>query len=137
MKRSDLLTATSLLSIILFGLHVAGDVVRGIEQGRLKDLIGTVVISVVWLCGTLLLAERRAGKLIMLLGALLAAGVAVLHMKGAGVGAASARGTAPLSFIWPLFALGVTGTFSLVLLALEPWRGKMSAARDEDPGRRG
>jgi hypothetical protein len=44
-----------------------------------------VLILVVWLYGTLALAERRSGYIIMLLGAILGTLVAVAHMRGAGL----------------------------------------------------
>ena len=118
MKHSVMLTITSLLSILFFTFHLTDDIVRGVEKGGLSNLIGGVLISVVWLCGTLLLAERRLGYVIMLLGSLLSLGVPVLHMKGAGVGVAS--GIAKSSgafFVWTLIALGVTAIFSVILSA--------------------
>jgi len=82
-----------------------------------------VLISVVWLCGTLLLAERRLGYVIMLLGSLLSLGVPVLHMKGAGVGVASgiAKSSGAFFFIWTMITLGVTGLFSVILSARGLW----------------
>ena len=87
MKHKVTLPVTSLLSIILFSIHLTGDIVRGIEPGTLTNLTA-VPILVVWLYGTLVLSERRSGHVIMLLGSLLAAAVPVLHLRGAGVGGA-------------------------------------------------
>jgi hypothetical protein len=116
MKHNVMLTVTSLLSILLFSIHVTDDIVRGMEPGTATNL-GAVPILVVWLYGTLVLAERRLGHVIILLGALLAAAVPVLHMRGVGVGGAFAKSSGAFLFIWTLFALGVTGTFSVILLA--------------------
>jgi hypothetical protein len=116
MKPNVMLTVTSLLSIVLFSIHVADDIVRGIEPGTIANL-PAVPILVVWLYGTLVLAERRLGQVIILLGALLAAVVPVLHLRGAGVGGAFAKSSGAFLFIWTLFALGVTGTFTVILLA--------------------
>ena len=123
MKHNVMLTIASLLSILFFTLHLTDDIVRGIEPGGLSNLIGGVLISVVWLCGTLLLPERRLGYFIMLLGSLLSLGVPVLHMKGAGVGVASgiAKSSGAFFFIWTLIALGVTGLFSVILSACGLW----------------
>jgi hypothetical protein len=63
------------------------------------------------------LAERRSGHVIMLLGSLLAVAVPVLHMRGVGVGGAFAKSSGAFLFIWTLFALGVTGTFCVILSA--------------------
>jgi len=123
-----MLTIASLLSILLFTLHLTDDISRGIEPGGLSNLMGGVLISVVWLCGTLLLAERRLGYVIMLLGSLLSLAVPVLHMKGAGVGVASgiANSSGGFFFVWTLIATGVTGLFSVILSA----RGLWSLPRD-------
>jgi len=78
---------------------------------------------VVWLYGALVLAERRSGYVIMLLGSLLSFAVPVLHMKGKGVGVASgiANSSGGFLFIWTLIALGVTGLFSFILSARGLW----------------
>ena len=67
MRHSAALTVTSLLSVLLFTFHLADDIVRGIEKGGLGNLTA-VPIFVVWMYGTLVLAERRSGYVIMLLG---------------------------------------------------------------------
>ncbi|HXF12837.1 MAG TPA: hypothetical protein VN517_06775, partial [Terriglobales bacterium] len=66
MRHNFALTIASLLSILFTTLHVADDIVRGMEPGRLSDLI-VVPILVVWLYATLVLAERRSGYVIILL----------------------------------------------------------------------
>ena len=67
MKHSVMLTIASLLSILFFTFHLADDIVRGMEPGKLTNLTA-VPIFVVWLYGTLVLAERRSGYIITLLG---------------------------------------------------------------------
>jgi len=114
-----MLTITSLLSILLMTLHVTDDIVRGISQAGAENVFG-VVIFVVWLFGTLELAERRSGYVIMLLGGLIAAAMPVLHMKGARYGAI-ATSSGGFFFVWTLFAVGVTGAFSVILAARELW----------------
>ena len=114
MKHNVMLTVTSLLTIILFSIHWADDIVRGMSPGGLENVIG-VLILVVWLYGTLVLADRRSGRVIVLLGSLLAAAIPVLHMRGAGVGGEFAKSSGAFLFIWTLYALGVTGTFSFIL----------------------
>jgi hypothetical protein len=54
------LTITSLLSIFLMTFHFSDDVVRGFEPGGFKNVRGILTL-VVWLYGTLVLAERRSG----------------------------------------------------------------------------
>ena len=121
MKHSVMLTIASLLSILLLTFHLSGDIIRGMEKGGISNLIA-VPILVVWLYGTLLLAERRSGYVIVLLGSLLALGVPVIHMKGAGVGAQVARApSGGFFFVWTTIALGVTALFSIILSARLLW----------------
>jgi hypothetical protein len=120
MKRDVMLTIASLLSILLVTFHMTDDIVRGMEPGTLSSLI-VVPILVVWLYGTLVLAERRSGYVIILLGSVLGLLVPVLHMKGAGVGGTIAKSSGAFFFIWTLIALGVTALFSVILSARGLW----------------
>jgi hypothetical protein len=128
MKHNLLLTIASLLSLLLLTLHLADDIVRGMEPGGLSNLIGVALISVVWLYGALALAGRRSGYVILLLGSLLGLAVPYIHMRGKGVGVASgiANSSGGFFFVWTLIAIGVTALFSLILsvrgLWSLPWR---------------
>ena len=127
MKRNVILTITSLLSILLGTFHMSDDIVRGFEKGGVSNLT-IVPMCVVWLYGTLLLAGRRSGYIIILLFSLLSSAVPIIHMKGKGVGIGSSifNSSGGFFFIWTLIALGVTGLFSVVLsvegLWSLPWR---------------
>ena len=123
MKHSVMLTITSLISLLFLTFHLADDIVRGFEPGGLSNLVGTVLISVVWLYGALVLAGRRSGYIIMLLGSLLSMLVPYVHMKGKGVGVTSSLGNASghFFFVWTLIAIGVTGLFSAILSARGLW----------------
>jgi hypothetical protein len=113
MKDNVTLTITSLLSIILVTFHLADDIDRGMSPGGLSNLLA-VVICVVWLYGTLVLAGRRSGYIIILVLSLLLIGVPVIHLRGVGVGFGTIR-SGGLFFIWTLLALGVTALFSVIL----------------------
>lgn len=121
MKQHIPLVIASLLSILFVTLHTADDIVRGMEPGTLFDLI-VVPILVAWLCGTLVLPERRWGYVIVLLGSVLGLLVPVIHMKGVGVGGAIAKSSGAFFFIWILIALGVTALFSIVLSVHGLWQ---------------
>jgi hypothetical protein len=121
MKQNVMLTVASLLSILFMTLHLTDDIVRGMEPGTLSSLIA-VPILVVWLYGTLVLAETRSGYVIILLASLLGSVVPVVHMKGAGVGGAIAKSDGAFFFIWTLVALGVTALFSVILSARGLWK---------------
>jgi hypothetical protein len=118
-----MLTIFSLLSLLFLTLHLTDDIVRGFEPGGLSNLIGGVLISVVWLYATLVLAGRRSGYVIILLGSLLGLFVPYVHMRGKGVGVASgiANSIGGFRFVWTLIALGVTALFSVVLSARGLW----------------
>src|SRR6202171_2031399 len=123
MKDSVMLTIASLLLLLFLTFHLADDIVRGFEPGGLSNLVVTVLISVVWLYGTLVLAERRSGYIIMLLLSLFSLVVPYVHMKGKGVGVASrlANTGGHFFFVWTLPAIGVLGIFSAILAARGLW----------------
>jgi hypothetical protein len=116
MKQNVSLTIASLLSVLFMTLHLAGDIVLGMEPGTLSSLIALPIV-VVQLYGTLVLAGKRSGYVILLLVSLLEVVVPVIHMKGAGVGGAIAASNGAFFFIWTLLALGVTALFSVILSA--------------------
>jgi len=127
MKHHVTLTVSSLLSILLFSLHWAHEVARGLEPGTVAASGGLLILAV-WLCGTLVFTESRWGLVVVLLGAILASGVPVLHMQGAGlVGGriANGAGTAERFFwVWTNIALGASGNLSnQVQVVLESERG--------------
>ncbi len=133
MKQTVTLTITSLLSILFFTFHLADDIVRGFEQGGMANLIA-VPIFVVWLYGTLALAERRSGYVIILLASLFSLAVPILHMKGKGVGVASgiANSSGGFFFIWTIIALGVTALFSVILSARGLWSLRRGQSRESN-----
>jgi hypothetical protein len=130
LKRNDMLTIPSLLSVLFMTFHLADDIVRGMEPGGLSSLIA-VPILVVLLYGALVLAERRSGYVITLLGSLLLLAVPVIHVKGKGVGVASgiANSSGGFFFVWTLIALGVTALFSIVLSARGLWSPQWGQSR--------
>jgi len=123
MKNSVMLTITSLLLLLFLTFHLADDIRRGFEPGGLSNLVVMVLISVVWLYGTLVLAERRSGYIIMLLLSLFSLVVPYVHMKGRGVGVTSkiANFSGHFFFVWTLLAIGVLGLFSAILAARGLW----------------
>lgn len=116
-----LLTISSLLSVLFFIFHVTDDIVRGIEKGDMWTLTA-VPIFVAWLYGTLVLAGRRSGYIIMILGAILSMGACVLHTQGNGMLGGRIANTSGIFFwTWTLLMMGVTGLFSLILCVHGLW----------------
>ena len=125
-----MVTISSLLSILLFAFHWVDELARGLETGGVSAL-GGVLILVVWLYGTLVLAERRSGYIITLLGGLFSLVVPIAHMmgKGVGVGSRIAKSSGHFFFVWTMIAIGVTGLFSVILSARGLWSLKWGQAR--------
>jgi hypothetical protein len=114
MKENVLLRVTSLLAMLLLMFHLTEDVVLGYSPGGLTNLTA-IGIWIVWLFGAAMLAERRSGQVIMLIGGLIAAGMPVLHLMGKGVAGEGSKANGAYFFIWTLYALGVLGVFTFVL----------------------
>jgi hypothetical protein len=121
MKHNLTLTITSLLSILLMTLHLTSDTLHatsGTPEAGGSTLVAVPVL-VVWLYGTLVLAGRRSGYVIMLVGSLLGLAMPVIHVTGAGgiFRGQIAKSSGAFLFVWTLHALGVTAMFSLILSA--------------------
>lgn len=118
MKQTAVLTTTSLLSILLLTLHITDDIVRGISKAE-PSKIALFVLAVL-LYGTLVLAGRRSGHVIMLLVGLLAVAMPVMHMRGAHY-PEIARSSGGFFFVWTLWALGGLGGCTVILAAQGLW----------------
>ncbi|MEO8192106.1 MAG: hypothetical protein ABI682_17365 [Acidobacteriota bacterium] len=125
MKHTVTLTITSLLSILFATFHLTDDIVRGMSPGRLSNL-PVVLVLAVWLYATLMLAERQSGSVVILVMSLLASGLPVIHMMGAGGVTGGMKYGGAFFFAWTLLALGVTAICSVILSA----RGLMAFARE-------
>ena len=121
MKHNVTLTITSLISILLTTFHLSDDIVRGFEPGGFKNVSG-VLMMVVWLFGTLVLAGRRSGYIIVLLGSILGIVMPLAHMRGVGlVGGRIANSSGIHFWVWTLITLQITAIFSLILSVLGLW----------------
>jgi len=127
MKHSVQLTISSLISILLLTLHLTQDILYGMAQPGISSLAVAVPVLVLWLYGTLVLAERRSGYFIILLGSLIGLGISVIHFRGpSGVlNPEHLKSSGAFFFIWTLLALGVNATYSAVLSV----RGLIVSAR--------
>lgn len=123
MRRNITLTLASLLTLVLFSLHLTDDVLH--DKAGL-DVSGTIIcllIMLVLLYGTVELAGRRLGYVIMLLGGAAAAYMPFLHTLGP-------RATRwGFFFVWTLLALGVSGSFTAILAMRGLWRSIRTPAR--------
>ena len=126
MRDNVLLPIASLLSILLLTLHITDDIVRGISKAESSNT--ALLVLAVFLYGSLVLAERRSGHVIMLLVGLFAAGMPVIHMRGAHY-AEIAQSTGGFFFVWTLWALGGLGGLTLILSARGLWSLRSSQRR--------
>ena len=118
MKQNAILVVTSLLSILFLTLHVTDDIVRGISKAEPSNT--ALVVLVILLYGTLVLAQRRSGHVIMLLVGLFAAAMPVMHMRGTHYGEI-AQSSGGFFFVWTLWALGGVGGVTIALSARGLW----------------
>jgi hypothetical protein len=130
MSHNRLLVVTSLLSIVLISLHFTDDIVRGMDAPGPQN-VGAIAILLVWLVGTLLLGKRLVGYIIMLVGGVFAFGMPVIHMRSFHF-PEIVGGPGGFFFFWVLLALGVTGTFSIILAALEIWNMRRAKRPAQD-----
>ncbi|HEY1883526.1 MAG TPA: hypothetical protein VGG51_10850 [Candidatus Cybelea sp.] len=122
MKRTNVLTIVSLLSIILLSFHLTDDIVYGTDKSPASNVV-VIAVLVIWLYGTLMLAERRSGYAIILLGSVAGMVVFSVHVSRAGGLSAGivAQSSGAFFFVWTLLALAVTSVFSAILSALGLW----------------
>ena len=125
MRQNVPLTVASLLSIVLFTVHLAHDFIYGLDTMSRAGTFTFLLIVLVASYGTVELSGRRPGYVVTLLLGILAAGLPVLHRAG---GPRSAeRG---FFFVWTLLALGTTGVFAVALSLRGLWRARRRESRD-------
>jgi hypothetical protein len=126
MKQNALLVVTSLLSLLLLTLHITDDIVRGISKAESSNT--ALVVFVIFLFGTLVLAGKRSGGVIMLLIGVFAAAMPVLHMRSVHY-PEIARSSGGFFFVWTLWALGGVGGLTVLLAARALWNLRRKPAR--------
>ncbi len=127
MKHNVLLKITSLLSLLLLTLHVSDDIVRGISKAESSNI--ALVVLVVFLYGTLVLAERRSGLVIIFIVGLFAAAMPVVHMRGVRYPEIAAS-TGGFFFVWTLWVLGALGGCTMILSVRGLWSLRRGGPRD-------
>jgi hypothetical protein len=126
MKENAILVVTSLLSILLLTLHITDDIARGISPAEPANT--ALVVLAIFVYGTLVLAGRRSGFVIMLLVGVFAAAMPVIHMGGVRY-PEIARSSGGFFFVWTLWALGGLGGLTLVLSARGLWSRRSGRPR--------
>ena len=116
MKQNLTLTVFAMLSLVLSLIHIAQDTM--FDKAGVDRIGVTIILAIMigYLVGVVMLAGRRSGYVIMLLGGLGSAYMPYLHSMGP-IG--TAKG---FDFILVLFAMGVTGVFSALLAGIELYR---------------
>jgi hypothetical protein len=124
MTPNGLLSATSVLSVLLLALHISQDIVFGFDPAGLNHLVGVAILFVL-VVGAVLLQDRRVGQVIMLLGGVMALAMLPLHMRN-GLRPEFLARSGALLFVWTLYLLAVNGAFS-VTLAIRALRARRTA----------
>lgn len=129
MKRNVVLTIMSLLSILLLSLHLTDDIVYGSDKSAVLNVVAAAVL-LIWLYGTVVLAERRSGYAIMLLGAVVGMVVFTVHVSRPGGLSAGrlAESSGAFFFVWTLLALAVSSAFSAIISVHGLWNLRRSNA---------
>jgi len=120
MSEKSLLIVASLLSIVLMSFHLTDDAFHTREGVFLP--VATLIL-LVWLYGTLVLAGRRSGYVVQLVGGLFGTAVPYLHVmhRGGRITPETASAVGSYFFVWGLTALGLTSSFALVLSLRGLW----------------
>ncbi len=144
MREDRALLIASLLAILLMTFHITDDYVRGYDPLSRHGFMTAVLILLVWLCGTLLLAARRWGFIIMILGGLFGAAMPVIHLTGR-----QSAQELGFFFLWTMMGVSLSGLFTAIL-GRELWalerdrrtkqrrtmKGEVSRARPDCPASR-
>src|SRR5580698_285187 len=118
MRQTTVLTTASLVTILLITIHLTGDILFRMSPAGLVNLFA-VFVMVLQLYGTLVLAGRRAGYIIIFFGSVLGLLISVIHMKGTRgvIGGDIGNSGQAFLFVWTILALGIASTFSIILSA--------------------
>ena len=121
MKQNLTLTITSLLSILFLTFHFTSDTLRaraGSPEAGGSTLVAAPIL-VLLLYGTVVLAGRRSGSIIMLIGGIIAFAMPIMHVSfSAGMfQGVLAKGNGDFLVVWTLHMLGLTGIFQCLLAA--------------------
>ena len=117
MKKNDMLALMSLISLLLLSLHFPDDYVHGLDKHVVNNPYA-ILIFVVWACGLLLFRERLIGRSILLLGGVVSIAMPIIHLNGH-FPPEFASSNGAFRFVWTLYALGTTGSLTVILALRE------------------
>ena len=124
MKKNDTLALLSLIALLLVSIHIPDDYVHGFDKNVVNSPYA-ILIFVVWACGLLLFRERLIGRIILLLGGIVAMAMPVIHLNGH-FRPEFASSDGALRFVWTLYALGTTGALIVILALMELFSRRQS-----------
>ena len=127
MKTNDLLAQMSLISLVLVSVHVSDDYMHGLDKHVVDNPYG-ILVFVVWACGLLFFRERLVGRIILLLGGLVAVAMPIIHLNGRYPSDFAASDGA-FRFVWTLYASGTTGSLTVILALRELFSRRSSPSR--------
>ncbi|HEY4216442.1 MAG TPA: hypothetical protein VGM67_04860 [Gemmatimonadaceae bacterium] len=124
MKKNDLLAQMSLISLVLVSIHIPDDYVHGLDTHVVDNPYGILVL-VLWAAGLFLLRERLIGRIVLLLGGLVAVAMPIMHLNGH-YPPNFATSDGAFRFVWTLYAVGTTGSLTVILALRELFRRRSS-----------
>jgi hypothetical protein len=127
MKRNDLLAQMSLISLVLVSMHIPDDYVHGFDKHVVDNPYGILVL-VLWAAGLFLFRERLIGRIVLLLGGLVAMAMPIMHLNGH-YPPDFATSDGAFRFVWNLYAVGTTGSLTVILAVREIFRRRSSPSR--------
>ena len=113
MKHKELLTVLSLLAIVLVAMHIADDYVHGFDRSVVNNPYAMLILAA-WASPVLLLRDRLFGRIVILLGGLVAIVIPIIHLNGRGYGDEFLKTDGALRFIWTLYMLGTLGAVIII-----------------------
>lgn len=123
MKHNAALTVMSLLSALFSMVHIADDYSRGFSPAVGIENFAVIPVVAIWVYATLVLDERRAGRVVILVMSFLASGLPAIHLMGRSglTGGAAAKSAGALFFALTLLIVGVVSIACVILSVRGLW----------------
>src|SRR4051812_45409729 len=120
MNRNVVLTAMSVLTIVLLTVHVSSDMILGLDRMK-PDISIALTVVAFWLYAILVMPPRLPRYIVLLLGSFIGAMMPVIHTRGRGITSELVARPGGFLFVWVLLAVGITATLAFGLSLQGIW----------------